>query len=108
MAVNRTRVITGRALDVLPRLTDGGYDIVYVDGDKKEYAEDLEQAHRLLRAGGIVAFDNALWHDKVADPSQRDEVTIVLRELGRSLLEDDHFVPALLPVGDGLLVAVKR
>ena len=106
--VNRTRVITGRALDVLPRLTDGGYDIVYVDGDKKEYAQDLEQSHRLLRVGGIVAFDNALWHDKVADPAQRDEVTVALRALGRSLVDDDRFVPALLPVGDGLLVAVKR
>ena len=106
--VNHTRVITGRALDVLPRLTDGGYDLVYVDGDKKEYADDLEQAHRLLRVGGIVAFDNALWHDKVADPAQRDETTSVLRALGRSLLDDDRFVTALLPVGDGLLVAVKR
>ena len=106
--INRTRVITGRALDVLPRLTDGGYDLVFVDGDKKEYADDLEQAHRLLRAGGVVAFDNALWKDKVADPAQRDETTIALRELGRSLLEDDRFVAALLPVGDGLLIAVKR
>ncbi len=108
VAVNRTRVITGRALDVLPRLTDAGYDIVFVDGDKKEYPDDLEQAHRLLRVGGIVAFDNALWKDKVADPAQRDDVTVVLRELGRSLVEDDRFVTALLPVGDGLLVAVKR
>jgi predicted O-methyltransferase YrrM len=106
--VNRTRVITGRALDVLPRLTDGHYDLVYVDGDKKEYADDLEQAFRLLRVGGIVAFDNALWKDKVADPTQRDEITVALRDLGRSLIEDDRFVAALLPVGDGLLVAVKR
>jgi len=105
---NRTRVITGRALDVLPRLTDGHYDLVYVDGDKKEYTDDLQQAHRLLRVGGVVAFDNALWHDKVADPAQRDETTMVLRELGRSLLDDERFVTALLPVGDGLLVAVKR
>lgn len=105
---NRTRTITGRALEVLPRLTDGVYDLVFVDGDKKEYAEDLEQAHRLLRAGGVVAFDNALWHDRVADPAQRDETTTALRELGKALREDERFVTALLPVGDGLLVAVKR
>jgi predicted O-methyltransferase YrrM len=105
---NRTRVITGRALDVLPRLTDAVYDLVLVDGDKKEYPDYLEQAHRLLRRGGVVALDNALWHDRVADPAQRDETTVALRELGKALRDDDRFLTALLPVGDGLLVAVKR
>ncbi|MDP9417017.1 MAG: O-methyltransferase [Actinomycetota bacterium] len=105
---NRARVISGRALDVLPRLSDGAYDLAFVDGDKTEYAGYLAEAVRLLRAGGVVAFDNALWRDKVADPAQRDETTTALRELGRSLREDERFVPCLLPVGDGLLCAVKR
>src|SRR5919112_3108069 len=104
----RARTIAGAALEVLPRLTDGHYDLVFCDGDKAEYAAYLKEALRLLRPGGVVAFDNALWHDRVADPSQRDEDTIAVRELGRSLLEDDRFVPALLPVGDGLLVAQLR
>ena len=64
----RARTIAGAALDVLPRLTDGHYDIVFVDGDKAEYAACLREALRLLRPGGVVAFDNALWHDRVADP----------------------------------------
>ena len=68
----RARLISGNALEVLPRLTDGHYDIVFCDGDKEEYAAYLEEALRLLRPGGVVAFDNALWHDRVADPSQRD------------------------------------
>ena len=72
----RARTIAGAALDVLPRLTDGHYDLVFCDGDKAEYAAYLKEALRLLRPGGIVAFDNALWHDRVADPSQRDEETI--------------------------------
>ena len=82
VAGNRTRVITGRALDVLPRLTDGAYDLVLCDAAKPEYDDYLEQAVRLLRRGGVVAFDNALWHDKVADPAQRDETTTAIRELG--------------------------
>jgi predicted O-methyltransferase YrrM len=105
---SRTRLITGRALEVLPRLTDGAYDIVFVDGEKAEYAAYLEQALRLLRPGGAVVFDNALWHDKVADPAQRDPQTIGLRELVRSVRDDERFTPALLPVGDGLLVAILR
>ena len=104
----RTRLITGRALEVLPRLADGAYDLVFADGDKGEYAEYLTAALRLLRPGGIVAFDNALWHDRVADPAQRDPDTVTIRELGRAVLEDERLVSAMLPVGDGLLVAVKR
>ena len=104
----RTRVITGRALDVLPRLTDAAYDMVVIDGDKAEYPQYVEQALRLLRPGGVLALDNMLWHDRVADPATRDETTTILRDLGKSLRDNDSLLPALLPVGDGLLAAVKR
>ena len=108
IAGNRVRLISGRALEVLPRLTDSAYDLVFCDGDKMEYAGYLEQALRLLRPGGVVVFDNALWHDRVADPTQRDEETTAIRELGRSVREDERLVSALLVAGDGLLVAVKK
>jgi predicted O-methyltransferase YrrM len=103
----RVRLIPGAALDVLPRLTDGHYDLVFCDGDKLEYADYLNEALRLLKPGGIVAFDNALWHDRVADPAQRDAETVAIRELGRLVREHDLLLPVLLPVGDGLLVAKK-
>jgi predicted O-methyltransferase YrrM len=107
IAAQRVRLIPGAALDVLPRLTDGHYDVVFCDGDKSEYAEYLTEALRLLKPGGIVAFDNALWHDRVADPAQRDPETVSIRELGRAMREHDALLPVLLPVGDGLLVAKK-
>ena len=103
----RVRLIPGAALDVLPRLTDGHYDLVFCDGDKHEYSEYLTEALRLLRPGGLVAFDNALWHDRVADPAQRDAETVAIRELGKTVREHDSLLPILLPVGDGLLVAKK-
>ena len=103
----RARTISGAALDVLPRLTDGHYDLVFCDGDKREYADYLTEALRLLRPGGVVVFDNALWHDRVADPAQRDEETVSIRELGRTIAGNDELVPVLLPVGDGLLAAKK-
>ncbi|GAB2445856.1 O-methyltransferase [Nocardioides hungaricus] len=108
VASQRVRTISGAALDVLPRLTDGHYDLVFCDGDKAEYAAYLDEALRLLRPGGVVAFDNALWHDRVADPSQRDEDTVSIRDLGRAVAERGDLVPVLLPVGDGLLVAKKE
>jgi predicted O-methyltransferase YrrM len=108
IAHQRTRVITGRALDVLPRMTDGAYDMVVIDADKGEYPAYVDHGIRLLRSGGVLVLDNMLWHDKVADPAARDEQTVVLRDLGKKLRDDDRLVAALLPVGDGVLAAVKR
>ncbi|KAB2341360.1 O-methyltransferase [Actinomadura rudentiformis] len=107
-AASRTRMIVGRALEVLPRLTDGAYDMVFCDAAKQEYPEYLTAALRLLRPGGVVAFDNALWHHRVADPDHRDPETQSVREVNRMVREDERLVPLLLPVGDGLLCAVKR
>ncbi len=108
VAPSRVRLITGRALDVLPRLTDGAYDLVLIDAAKTEYGAYLEQALRLLRPGGVVAVDNSLWHDRVADPAQRDPDTLAIRALLQAVASDERLVPALLPVGDGLLVAVRQ
>ena len=104
----RYRLINGQAGDVLPRLTDSAYDLVFVDADKTGYVDYLEQAVRLLRPGGVVAFDNALRADQVADATVRDVATVTVREVVRSVHDNDQLIPALLPVGDGLLVAVKR
>lgn len=104
----RTRTISGRALDVLPRLADGAYDLVYIDGDPAEAADYADQAIRMLRAGGALAVNDALWHDRVADPARRDEDTVAMRELGKQLRADDRLLTTLLPVGGGLLVTLKR
>jgi len=108
IAATRYRMINGSAAEVLPRLRDGAYDLVFVDAAKTEYADYLTEALRLLRPGGVVAFDNVLWHDRVADPAQRDPDTVAMRELGRTVRDDDNLVPVLLHAGDGLLAAVKR
>jgi predicted O-methyltransferase YrrM len=105
---NRFRLISGKALDVLPRLTDGGYDLVFCDADKHEYPDYLAAALRLLRPGGVLAFDNALYGGRVADHGQADPGTLAIRDLADQVREDERLVPVLLPVGDGLLAAVKR
>ncbi|MTD13676.1 methyltransferase domain-containing protein [Nakamurella sp. YIM 132087] len=104
----RARLINGRALDVLPRLTDGAYDLVLVDGDRDEFPEYVPQAIRLLRPGGVLVLAGALHDGKVSDPTQRDSRTVAVREAGRMVRDEAGLVPVLLPVGDGLLAAVKR
>jgi predicted O-methyltransferase YrrM len=104
----RFRLIAGPALNVLPRLSDGAYDMVFVDADKGEYAEYIEEGLRLLRHGGVLALDNALWHDRTADGSNIDKETEAIRNALDAVRENEDLVASLLPVGDGLLVAVKR
>ena len=106
-AANRYRLIGGKAGDVLPRLTDGAYDLVFCDADKHEYPAYLTAALRLLRVGGVVAFDNALWGGRVADPAENDPETLAIREVCDLAREDERLIPLLVPVGDGLLAAVK-
>ena len=105
---HRTRLIAGRALDVLPRMAARGYDLVVLDGDLEETPQYLDHAVRILRPGGTIAFVHALWHDQVADPARRDARTVVAREVVNYLRNSEEFASALLPVGDGLAVAVKR
>jgi predicted O-methyltransferase YrrM len=104
---SRYRLIMGQALDVLPRLTDGGYDLVFVDAAKPEYPRYLETGVRLLRPGGVIAFDNAWWSGKVADPTVTDPGTAALREVGAMVRDDETLIPLMLPLGDGLLLALR-
>ncbi|MBU6246077.1 MAG: O-methyltransferase [Actinomycetales bacterium] len=104
----RARLIAGRALEVLPRLADGAYDLMFVDGDPGEYPSILAQGRRLLRPGGLVAFDQVLSSGLLPDFTRRDAETTALRTVVHEVRDDGHWHPALLPIGGGLLVAMRR
>src|SRR5215472_6362058 len=100
---SRYRLITGRALEVLPRLADSAYDLVFCDADKREYPDYLAAAQRLLRPGGILAFDNTLQPDDSMAAARRDPDPASAGELGELVFGNENLVPMLLPTGDGLL-----
>lgn len=100
-AGNQARLILGRALDVLPRLSDGAYDLVFCDADPPSYPEYLTASLRLLRSGGIVVFNDAL---SPGDGPAAEGT----RELADMIRIDDRLVPLLLPIADGLLAAIKK
>jgi predicted O-methyltransferase YrrM len=104
----RVRLITGEALAVLPRLSDGAYDLLFCDAVRAENDDYLSAALRLLRPGGLVVFAGALGNGRVADPGARDPDTVALRELARTVRDHERLTPALLPIGSGLLVAAVR
>lgn len=105
----RARLIAGAARDVLPRLADTSYDLVFIDCEVPEYAHCVSAAHRLLRDGGLVVIHNALgWDGEVADPAAIGVETRTLRELAAYVRDAPEWIPALLTAGAGLLCATKR
>ncbi len=108
IAANRMRLITGNALDVLPRMNESSYDIVLIDADPQSVIEYVEHGLRLARVGGTVLVAHALWHDRVADPVQRGDTVNGYRSLLREIAASDAVISALSPVGDGVLQLTRR
>ena len=105
---SRTRIIQGRASDVMPRMAARSYDMVVLDVAPEEAILLASNALRMLRPGGVLAVTRALWNDHVADPARRDVTTVAARELGKALRASRGLLTTLLPVGDGLLVSVRQ
>lgn len=104
---NRTRVIQGRALDVMSNMADAAYDLVFLDADRETLEDQLREASRLLRPGGVVAIAHALWRDRVPDPAMRDDATVIYRDVLRYFKDSADYLSAVSTVGDGLLLASK-
>ncbi len=107
IAANRTRLIGGRAGEVLPRMNEASYDIAFIDADPTAVIEYVEHGLRMVRRGGTVVVAHALWRGRVADPAQRDDVVTNFRLLLKETASSDAVISALSPVGDGLLMLTK-
>jgi caffeoyl-CoA O-methyltransferase len=96
-------------LDALLRDGQAGtFDFAFIDADKGNYDNYYERALKLMRRGGLIIFDNMLWSGKVADPSVQDAETVALRALNEKLHHDERVFVSLLPVRDGMSLAVKQ
>ncbi len=102
----RFRIEVGDGLAIAEVLT-GPYDVVFCDIDKHDYPKALPIARRLLRAGGLFITDNMLWDGNVLSPTPGDRTTDGVVELTRALYAAPDFVTTLVPLRDGLTVAVK-
>ncbi|MGH3563326.1 MAG: O-methyltransferase [Mycobacterium sp.] len=104
---SRTRFISGRAQEVLTRLADESYDLVFVDADPVDQPGYIVEAVRLLRSGGVVIVHRAALGGRAGDPAAHDAEVMAVREAARLIAEDERLTPALIPLGDGLLAAVR-
>ncbi len=104
---SRYRLITGNSREIVGKLADSLYDI-FVLRRSSDLLESVENAYRSLRPGGVLIIDRALLAGKVADPTQRDPETIAYKEVIKVIKESpNQWLPMLLPVGDGVLIATK-
>ena len=98
--------------DTLDRLLAEGrrgtFDLVLIDADKSNYWNYYERAYELVRSGGLIAIDNTLWYGKPIDPSDQSADTVAIREFNQKLYRDERVLISLLPIGDGLTLALKK
>jgi len=102
----RYRLITGEALNILPKMQAGAYDIVFIDAEILEYPEYLEEGLRIVRPGGLLILNHALLAGRVADETNFDDETMIIRDTLEAARAMTELTTALIPVGDGLLVCV--
>ena len=99
------------ALQTLDRMIahdqSSSYDFAFIDADKENYWSYFERALTLLRSGGLIAIDNTLWSGQPADPSINDPSTRAIRAFNKRLFKDPRVRISLIPIGDGMTLALK-
>ena len=105
---DRIEVRVGRALDVLPSLDGERFDAIFLDADKEPLPTYFDWALRLVRPGGLIIADNALWGGRVYDGDESDERTRGVREFNHRMATDPRVLGIIVPTHDGVAVAVVR
>jgi predicted O-methyltransferase YrrM len=107
ISANRVRLISGEALDIMPRMNEASYDLIVVNSTGKGTLELTRNALHLARVGGIVAVTHALAGGSVALPTARDAASIEMRTVLGDYAVDENIRATMVPVGDGVLTLVK-
>lgn len=100
------------ALETLDRLLAEGqagtFDFAFIDADKENYWNYYERSLQLLRPGGLIVVDNVLWGGNVINPDNQSPSTLAIRQFNQKIHQDERVSLSLIPVSDGLTLAVKR
>ena len=93
--------------NLLTKGEENSFDFAFIDADKSNYDTYYEQALKLVRVGGVIAIDNVLWDGKVADSQVQDNRTQTIRRLNEKLHQDTRILLSVVPIADGLTLAMK-
>jgi len=94
--------------ELLQQKKHGWFDLVFIDADKSNYEGYYECALELLRPGGLIVIDNTLWSGRVTDPAEKDVDTLALKALNQKIFADSRVTMSMIPIGDGMTLAMKR
>ncbi|MEG4216458.1 class I SAM-dependent methyltransferase [Microcoleus sp. Pol14C6] len=109
---NKISLQLGPAINTLDKLIAEGqagtFDFAFIDADKENYEAYFERSLQLVRNGGLIVIDNVLWSGRVADPQVQDESTTAIRTFNDKLRNDPRVTLSVVPIADGLTLALKR
>ncbi|WP_135455100.1 O-methyltransferase [Vibrio echinoideorum] len=110
--INKISLLLGDASQTLTSLIEAGnsksFDLAFIDADKVNYDTYYEKSYQLLKSGGVIIIDNVLWKGTVAQPERHDKDISALRQLNDKVAKDTRVESTLLPIGDGMLLIVKK
>ncbi|MGE0651596.1 MAG: O-methyltransferase, partial [Alphaproteobacteria bacterium] len=92
----------------LLKTDEGRFDLIYLDADKRSYTKYLELAVDLLRQGGLLIADDVFWHGEVLELGNSDMKASGVRDFNAQIHEDERFDIAMIPIADGMTLAIKR
>jgi caffeoyl-CoA O-methyltransferase len=100
------------ALETLDELLasgeEGSFDFAFIDADKREYDGYYERCLQLVRSGGLIMLDNMFKGGRVADPRETAASVQAIRDMNEKLHEDDRIHLSLVPIADGVTLALKK
>ena len=98
------------AIESLKELKDSKqiFDLIFIDADKENYLIYYDTCIDLIDKNGLIIIDNVLWHGEVADNSNKDKFTNIIREFNIHVKQDNKVIKHIIPIGDGLTICIKK
>ncbi len=107
---NKITQIIKPALESLKELENSKqkFDLIFIDADKENYVNYYKKSIEMIDKNGIIIIDNVLWHGEVADKSNNDQFTNIIRDFNKYIKGDNRVIKNIIPIGDGLTICIKK
>ncbi len=104
----KINLLIGNAMEIMPEMKSGEYDLIFIDADKRLYPEYLCESLRLLRSGGYIIADNTLWDGHVIDENRNDAQTLGVKKFNEMVNSDSNLEKVIIPLRDGIMLIRKN